>query len=442
MPVRRTTRREALRAAAAAALAVSALPVVAGRAGASPVDSGGPGLRRLEAGLDLTVHGVIFPGSPQDYRVVRNEPWWPDLRGVVGRLRMWADWPTLQPDAGHELGDPSSPGYASLLALDDQIRWAVDDGLSVILIPYRYPGWANGTADLHPGSPDDLAHMVADRAREAAALAAGDRAPSGFKAREYKLPADGHGPDSAWGRFVAALLDRYVTRGDAYGRIDAVEVVNEPNLQLWPQRSPAADASRPFGVDGSELTIHRAVAEMMTTVDGLARDAGGLLCLGPSTADADGAYPRLVSGVEDGFTEALLDELDGRGFTGGCNWVWSYHNYGDVEQGTSRATALRARLAGRWLGLEQDGGPAMAATEGGCRLSAVGDGLSYDDRLRLQAERLTRAVDRHRNAGDLGAGLTLHTQYTAMADPGYDCGLRDPDGAARPAFGAWCSALA
>ena len=181
---------------------------------------------------------------------------------------------------------------------------------------------------------------------------------------------------------------------------------------------------------------------MMTTVDGLAREAGGLLCLGPSTADAAGTYPRLVSSVDDGFTEALLDELDRRGFTGGCNWIWSYHNYGDVEQGTSRATALRARLAGRWLGLEQDGGPAMAATEGGCRLSAVGDGLSHDERLRLQAERLTRAVDRHRDATDLGGGLTLLTQYTAMADPNYDCGLRDPDGSERPAFGAWCSALA
>jgi hypothetical protein len=29
-----------------------------------------------------------------------------------------------------------------------------------------------------------------------------------------------------------------------------------------------------------------------------------------------------------------------------------------------------------------------------------------------------------------------------MADPNYDCGLRDPDGSERPAFGAWCSALA
>jgi len=84
----------------------------------------------------------------------------------------------------------------------------------------------------------------------------------------------------------------------------------------------------------------------------------------------------------------------------------------------------------------------MAATEGGCRLSAVGDGLSHDERLRLQAERLTRAVDRHRDATALGGGLTLLTQYTAMADPNYDCGLRDPDGSERPAFGAWCSALA
>jgi len=442
MAERRFTRRQALQAAAAAGLAAGVVPALAGRAGAMPQGVGGPGLRPLEAGLDLTVHGVIFPGSAQDYRVVRTQPWWPALRDVVGRLRMWADWPSLQPERDVALGDPASRGTASLLALDDQIRRAVEDGLSVMLIPYRYPPWANGTADLEPGSRADLAHMAGDRARAAAVEAAGDGVPSGFKAREYKLPADGHGPDSAWGRFVAGLVDRYVTHGDEHGRIDVVEVVNEPNLQLWPQRSPAAAAASAFDAEGSELTIHRAVAEMMTTVDGLAREAGGLLCLGPSTADAAGTYPRLVSSVDDGFTEALLDELDRRGFTGGCNWIWSYHNYGDVEQGTSRATALRARLAGRWLGLEQDGGPAMAATEGGCRLSAVGDGLSHDERLRLQAERLTRAVDRHRDANDLGGGLTLLTQYTAMADPNYDCGLRDPDGSERPAFGAWCSALA
>jgi hypothetical protein len=222
--------------------------------------------------------------------------------------------------------------------------------------------------------------------------------------------------------------------------VDAFEVVNEPNLMLWPQRSPAPDPKQPFEEADTELTIHRAVAEMMVTVDGLARAAGGILCLAPSAADAD-SVPRLVSGMQDGFTEALLDELDRRGFGGGCQWIWSYHNYRDIEDGTSRVADLRARLAGRWRGLESDGGPAVAATEGGCRLSAVGDGMTREERLRAQAERLVRAVERHRDASDLGAGLTLLTHYTATADPGYDCGLREADGAARPAFAAWCSAL-
>jgi hypothetical protein len=440
MEVRRTTRREVLRAAGAA-LVATALPALPARAGASPIDSGAPGLRRLEATIDLTARGVIVPGSAQDYRVARTLPWWPRLREVTGRLRLWADWPTLQPDRDHDIGDPASPGHAALLALDDQIRHAVEDGLQVIVVPYRYPPWSNGTEGLEPGSAADLGHMLADRAYPAAVRAADGGTPPGMKAREYKLPADGHGPDSPWGRFVAALIDRYVTRGDEHGRIGALEVVNEPNLQLWPQRSPAPDAARPYDLDGTELTVHRAVAEMMVTVDEIVTGAGGLLCLAPSTADAE-TYPRLVSGVDDELTGELLDELDTRGFGGGCGWVWSYHNYTDVEEGTSRGVALRDRLRGRWRGLERDDGPAVAATEGGCRLSAVGDGLSHDRRLELQAERLARAVDRHRDLSDLGAGLMFFTQYTATADPNWDCGLRGADGTERPAFGAWCGALA
>jgi hypothetical protein len=439
----RITRREALHAAA---LAAGALPLLGGRAAASPIGAGRPGLRPLEAGLDLTPNGTIRPGSLQDYRVVRGLPWWPELRPVVGRLRMWADWPTLQPDPAFALGDPASPGHAALLALDEQIRFAKSDGLAVMLIPYRYPPWANGTA----GPEDDLTRAPADRASEAAWAARGTATPSGWKTREFGLPPDGHGPESAWGRFMAALFERYVAPGPAatagatlpLPRVDAVEVVNEPNLQLWPQRSPAPVPAQPFAVAGSELTVHRAVAEMMITVDGLARAAGGVTCLGPSHADGDSAQPRLVSTVEDGFAGALLDELDRRGFNGGCHWIWSYHNYGDMEQGTARVSALRERLAGRWRGLERDGGPAVAATEGGCRLSAFGDGLSREARLRAQAQRLARAVARHRDPADLGAGLTLLTQYTATADPNYDCGLRDPDGGGRPAFDAWRAALA
>src|SRR4051794_21394962 len=226
MAVRRTTRREVLRAAGAAALAATALPGLAARAGASPIDSGAPGLRRLEAAIDLTARGVIVPGSVQDYRVARTLPWWPQLREVTGRLRLWADWPTLQPSREHGIGDPASPGHPVLLALDEQIRQAVEDGLQVILVPYRYPPWANGTEALAPGSAADLGHMLADRAYPSAVRAADGGVPAGLKAREYKLPADGHAPDSPWGRFVAALIDRYVVRGDEHGRIDALEVVN------------------------------------------------------------------------------------------------------------------------------------------------------------------------------------------------------------------------
>ena len=132
--------------------------------------------------------------------------------------------------------------------------------------------------------------MPADRAREAAALAAGDARARWLQGARVQAAGRraraGVGVGAVRRRPVRPLRRPAATRTGGSTR---VEVVNEPNLQLWPQRSPAADASRPFGVDGSELTIHRAVAEMMMTVDGLARDAGGLLCLGPSTADADGA---------------------------------------------------------------------------------------------------------------------------------------------------------
>ena len=34
-------------------------------------------------------------------------------------------------------------------------------------------------------------------------------------------------------------------------------------------------------------------------------------------------------------------------------------------------------------------------------------------------------------------GLGLYTHYTVLADPDYDCGLRETDGRARPSFGVF-----
>ena len=80
-----------------------------------------------------------------------------------------------------------------------------------------------------------------------------------MRALEYELPADGFGPQSRWGRYVAALFDRYVANRDRYGRADYFEVVNEPNGQPFPQRSPCTatgDAYAAFGLEGSRLTVH------------------------------------------------------------------------------------------------------------------------------------------------------------------------------------------
>src|SRR5688572_2258018 len=109
MAARALTRREVVRAAGVAVLAAGAGPALARTAHAAPVDVGRRAPRRLAAAIDLTPNGIIAPGSPQDYLVVRAQPWWPAMRAVTTHLRLWADWPTLQPDPALPLGDARSP---------------------------------------------------------------------------------------------------------------------------------------------------------------------------------------------------------------------------------------------------------------------------------------------------------------------------------------------
>jgi hypothetical protein len=411
--------------------------------------------------LDITPNGVIRPGSLQDYRVLRAQPWWPALRATSSHLRLWADWPTLQPDAGVAIDDPASRGRPNLLAFDEQIRLAAADGLRVILMPYRYPRWANGTAGIDPASDENLLFEPENRVRSQLfldwwtrrgtpdAAAAREALRRGMKALEYRLPPAGHAPDSPWAGYVEFLLRRW-------GRaIDHLEVVNEPNLQLWPQRSPSHRPDDPegrFDVTGSRLTVHVAIAQMMATADALVRRSGrDVRLLGPSHSDADSPRPRQVtvhtttpySEVQEPFVESLLDELERIGFRGNARWTWAFHDYNDMELDQQRVRSLRARLEGRWRGTRRDGGPELYCTEGGVRLSRIrarfGATLPYDEVLRRQAEVLRAAVLRHHTATGAGSGVGLMTQYTVTADPNYDCALREVGGEARPAFDAWAA---
>ena len=372
------TRREALAAAAAAWLAL------AGRAAAVPPD---PALRdSMGLGFDLTPQGLRVPGALQDYRVVRAQPWGPPLIARATHVRFWVDWPIVQPDGAIGFADAGNPGLPHLQALDAQVDAAVADGLDVILMPYRYPGWVNHTTrHFHGKSP------------------------------EWRMPRSGHGPDSPWARFVEALWLRYSCRMACF------EVVNEPNLQIWPQE----------GIAGR-------VAEMVATVDAIARrHAEPVTCLAPSISDAESDRPFMIT-EQRPFTAALLDALDRRGFEGGERWVWSFHNYNDAELGGDRVSAMRERLAGRWRGRRAaDGGPLVYATEGGVRLSGVrrryGETFPPDRQRAEQAAMLTAAIARYERT----PGVGLFTQYTVTADPNYDCGLREADGRARPAFDAF-----
>src|SRR5215217_9644699 len=101
---------------------------------------------RLRKIVDVGPGGVIYPGSAQDYRFHSNRDYYRETG--TGWIRMWADWPSLQPSSAYAPDDSRSPGYFRLQALDDQIRTACADGLKVILMPYRIPTWANGTASL------------------------------------------------------------------------------------------------------------------------------------------------------------------------------------------------------------------------------------------------------------------------------------------------------
>jgi hypothetical protein len=376
----RLTRREALAGAGAAMLALRS-----GAAAAMPWQPPIPS--PMGRGIDLTPQGVRVPGSPQDYTVLRAQPWAEPLIARTTHLRLWAEWPLLQPRAGVALDDPENPGRPHLEAIDAQLDAAAADGIQVILLPYRYPRWVNHTT-----------HNA-----------------GGAKLSWLRMPDAGHGPYSAWARFVEALWERYA------GKMACFEVVNEPNLQLWPQEDVA-----------------ERVAWMISTVDAVARrHDNAATCLAPSISDAESDRPWRIT-ERAPFVDALLPALERRGFAGGDHWIWSFHNYNDCELGGERVRAMRAQLAGRWRGrIADDGGPLVYATEGGVRLEGVarrtGVTSSPARQRAEQAAMLADAVARYERT----PGVGLFTQYTVHADPGYDCGLLEPDGTMRPAFGAW-----
>jgi hypothetical protein len=318
--------------------------------------------------------------------------------------------------------------------------------MRIILTPYRFPTWANGTDAM---TSEQLAATMADR-RTAS------QPDTSAKSLLFRYPDD-LSPTGAFGRFLRLLIERYSPHGPsrptASASVDVLELCNEPNLQWWPQQDPNPNAATPFASDGTRITVHKTVARMFVTARALAaaRPLSPVLA-GPGCADVTNTN-RLSTGYAS-FATRFLDELAALGFTAGAGFAYSHHNYTDVgyDQGaattgpdatrtTNFAADMRRRLVGRWAGWPSGdaAAPGILLTEGGVTLSKIASLYPGTDPRLKQADLLQRNWNRM-NAGPDSAGISMVSQYLWYTDPNYDSGLCDTSesgGAKRPAYSTW-----
>jgi hypothetical protein len=350
---------------------------------------------------------------------------------------MWADWPSLEPAAG-------ALDQYRLTSLDAQVTAARADGRKIMLTLYRFPTWANGTDAL---TAEQLAATMPDRRRA-------DEPDTKAKALGFRYPDD-LSESGPFGRFVELLLRRYA------GRVDVLELCNEPNYQMWPQQGPSTTAD-PYAP--GPVTIYDVVAQMFVTAQAIQTRVGSSapILAGPGCADTT-TGGRLRTPY-DTFTNRLLTKLADRGFQPGPKFAYTHHNYNDVtfDHGpgstapdasrlptrlTNRAAEVRRRLVGRWAGWPDvnASSPQLMLTEGGVTLAAIASNWGLPnpaDQRKKQAELIKRNWDRMAAASGDGAGIAMTSQYLFHTDINYDSGLCDtPEagGATRPAYSTWKS---
>lgn len=365
--------------------------------------SGESGLRKA-----LSMGSINYGGDPGDLTVNGN-------LGLVQQtgarwVRLFIRWDKAQPlppvfVPESRLDSPANDlpecgtgcGFRYIASLDAQIAAARAAGLNVVLASWHFPRWANGTADKR-----------SDWGSE-------DRGPPGtpaerLKAMEMRIPVGQLGVDGHYGRWIDFLVERYAP----YGRSFALEIMNEPNLQMWPQQGPSTTADR-FGPGPSVLGSY--VAEMMTTARSLAAARGNPILMGaPALSDHFGVDSR----TETNFRTAVADTLAALSSDGWPDsFVWTHHNYIDVEQNRpspTRADAVRGLLVDRWAGRGGSADPKLWLTEGGARLGSgdATDPASQAELVRLNWERMSAAP-----------GVEMWTNYLLYENPYANSGLRD-----------------
>jgi Cellulase (glycosyl hydrolase family 5) len=168
---------------------------------------------------DLTVHGNLDMVRQTGARWVRIWVRW-DKAQLFPPSRV--SWSRLDSTSNDLPGCGTGCGFRYIRAVDAQIAAARAAGLNVVLVTWHFPRWANGTE----GLPADWGRQ--DRGSATTPV---DR----LKPMEFRVPAGQLGTSGYYGRWIDWLIGRH----SRYGRNLALEVMNEPNHQLWPSRDRA-----------------------------------------------------------------------------------------------------------------------------------------------------------------------------------------------------------
>jgi hypothetical protein len=456
---------------------------------------------RVRRSIDLGPRAAGSPGlngdpwAPEDFRYIH--PTYGSNANMYTQtgttwIRLWAGWSVMQPYADVVLGqpvqesNPEPPGgseakkrldaWRSVEVLDKEIAAARSRGLEIILCAWRCPPWANGTAaqaaNRDSGDPsrmaDEFEYARFDRMRKPVydAWVASNSNRNlrdntlAHKQLEYRFPTylDSTSP---WAMFIRFLYDRWrPSRATGGGWITALEVCNEPNLQMWPQQDTSLE-SDPWGV--GNLSVQCSVGQMMQTAMTIGEAFGNELHLaGPATWDGVNP-PETVIGrmrtMSNDLTPYVIGALDASNSRPGSKFIWTHHNYGDLDErrrSTSNNVAhlTRTQLRGAWTGYAEDNGPVVFITEGGAHLKTIGDRLGVaqtSQAAKTEQGALVAANGSDMNQADgansVGDGIGMITAYTMYGEEGLntpagtqDTGLRDQvnlGGAARPAFNSW-----
>jgi hypothetical protein len=347
----------------------------------------------------------FYPNAKQNVRILRESG--------TGWVRLWLDWPTLQPTQDFVFAniydDPRTQAF--IKNLDAQVVLARKSNIKVMLVIHqRFPHWANGTTDTKPC--EDTCAGTDDEKRECVHACRAVNDPR-WKQLGLKEPRRAHGKvpsdlggGSAWGAWIDFVVRHY---GFAQGKLnqvregvdclqaqnaehhlcrdyqrfaDYLEVVNEPNLTLWPQWKDDKPGDRRR--IRNRLLIANNVARMFKTAQEVVEghnkadvlDASHpttIKLTGPGTADLRDPLPvkplkqedegdkdkqdKLKSERErkrairvrqtgyDTFTRELLVQLraPSLGFSHQPYFAWSHHHYADVKNSREQPPVFDAK---------------------------------------------------------------------------------------------------